>query len=66
MLKIDKVTIGPGATLGHGTVPLYGALVGAGTHVTTNSVIMKEETLLPNKTYTGAPCRAVGPSRGHK
>jgi non-ribosomal peptide synthetase-like protein len=64
VLKIDKVTIGPGATLGHGTVPLYGANIGAGTHVTTNSVIMKEETLLPNKTYTGAPCRAVGPARG--
>ena len=63
VLKIDKVTIGPGATLGHGTVPLYGASIGAATHVTTNSVIMKEETLLPNKTYTGAPCRAVGPSR---
>jgi len=66
VLKIDKVTIGPGATLGHGTVPLYGANIGAGTHVTTNSVIMKEETLLPGKTYTGAPCRAVGPSRGRK
>ena len=66
VLKIDKVSIGPGATLGHGTVPLYGASIGAGTHVTTNSVIMKEETLLPSKTYTGAPCRAVGPSRGHK
>ena len=64
VLKIDKVTIGPGATLGHGTVPLYGAAIGAGTHVTTNSVIMKEETLLPGKTYTGAPCRAVGPPRG--
>jgi non-ribosomal peptide synthetase-like protein len=64
VLKVDKVTIGPGATLGHGTVPLYGANIGAGTHVTTNSVIMKEETLLPNKTYTGAPCRAVGPARG--
>ncbi|MFM7186541.1 MAG: amino acid adenylation domain-containing protein [Armatimonadota bacterium] len=66
VLKIDKVTIGPGATLGHRTVPLYGANIGAGTHVTTNSVIMKEETLLPNKTYTGAPCRAVGPARGCK
>ncbi|MFZ4782883.1 MAG: amino acid adenylation domain-containing protein [Armatimonadaceae bacterium] len=64
VLKIDKVTIGPGATLGHGTVPLYGANIGAGTHVTTNSVIMKEETLLPGRTYTGAPCRAVGPARG--
>ena len=66
VLKIDKVTIGPGATLGHGTVPLYGANIGAGTHVTTNSVIMKEETLLPGRTYTGAPCRAVGPARGNK
>jgi len=66
VLKIDTVSIGPGATLSHGTVPLYGAVVGAGTHVTTNSVIMKEETLLPGKTYTGAPCQAVGPSRGHK
>jgi len=66
VLKIDKVTIGPGATLGHGTVPLYGATVGAGTHVTTNSVIMKEETLLPGRTYTGAPCRAVGAAGGRR
>jgi non-ribosomal peptide synthetase-like protein len=66
VLKIDKVSIGPGATLGHGTVPLYGASIGAGTHVTTNSVIMKEETLLPGKTYSGAPCRAVGPAGGRR
>ena len=57
VLKIDRVVIRRGATLGTNTVPLYGADIGAGTHVAPHSVIMKHEHLLPNLRYEGAPTR---------
>ena len=57
VLKIDRVVIRRRATLGTNTVPLYGADIGAGTHVAPHSVIMKHEHLLPNFRYEGAPTR---------
>jgi non-ribosomal peptide synthetase-like protein len=60
VLKVDRVRIGAGATLARGTVPLYGAVIGAGTHVGANSVVMKREHLLPGVRYQGVPSRAVG------
>jgi acetyltransferase-like isoleucine patch superfamily enzyme len=57
VLKIDRVVIRRRATLGASTVPLYGADIGAGTHVAPHSVIMKHEHLLPNLRYEGAPTR---------
>ncbi len=59
VLKIGKVVIKRGATLGRSTVPLYGAVVGEGARVVANSVIMKHEHLLPGHKYEGAPCHAV-------
>jgi non-ribosomal peptide synthetase-like protein len=55
VLKIDHVRVGPGATLGDATVPLYGADIGAGTQVAAHSVIMKRERLLPGLRYEGVP-----------
>ena len=60
VLKVDRVRIGAGATLARGTVPLYGAVIGARTHVGAGSVIMKREHLLPGLRYQGVPSRAVG------
>lgn len=60
VLKIDRVHIGRGVTMGHGTVPLYGAVIGEGSVVTANSVVMKEELLLADRIYSGAPCKATG------
>ncbi|MBX9796794.1 non-ribosomal peptide synthetase [Sphingomonas sp.] len=60
VLKIDKVRVLEGATLSAGTVPLYGALVGARAHVGANSVIMKQEHLSPGLSYQGVPVRIVG------
>jgi acetyltransferase-like isoleucine patch superfamily enzyme len=57
VLKIDRVHVGRWATLGSNTVPLYGAVVGEGTHVAPHSVIMKREHLLPWRRYEGAPIR---------
>ncbi len=62
VLKIDRVRVEPGATMGHGTVPLYGAVVGAGAVVEPGSVVMKDEALLPGLRHSGAPTRPVGPA----
>lgn len=60
VLKVDKVRIGTGATVHAGTVPLYGAVVDAGTRVLGGSVIMKHEHLRPGLAYQGVPVRVVG------
>jgi non-ribosomal peptide synthetase-like protein len=57
VLKIDRVVIRSRATLGTNSVPLYGADIGAGTHVAPHSVIMKHEHLLAELRYEGAPTR---------
>ncbi len=58
VLKIDTVVVGKYATLGAATVPLYGAVIGDNTLVTPHGVVMKQELLLPNIIYEGAPTRA--------
>ena len=57
VLKIDHVRIHQGATLGHGSLLLYGAEIGAGATVTPHSVVMKRERLLPGRRYDGCPTR---------
>jgi acetyltransferase-like isoleucine patch superfamily enzyme len=59
VLKIDRVTICRGATVGSGAVLLYGADIGARTRVAPQSVVMKRESLLPDHSYIGAPTRPV-------
>jgi non-ribosomal peptide synthetase-like protein len=55
VLKIGPVRIGAGASVGPGTVPLYGVTIGEGTVVAPHSVVMKGETLAARTTYEGAP-----------
>jgi non-ribosomal peptide synthetase-like protein len=59
VLKIDRVEIRAGATVGSGTVLLYGADIGEGTRVAPHSVVMKRERLLPGRTYEGCPTRTI-------
>ncbi|MFD2420735.1 non-ribosomal peptide synthetase [Amycolatopsis pigmentata] len=59
VLKIAPVRVGAGSTLGHATVPLYGAEIGENTVVAPHSVVMKQERLLPDRRYEGAPTRAL-------
>jgi len=59
VLKIGKVIVNRGATLGRSVVPLYGSVVGEHTVVEPNSVIMKHEHLLPGCRYQGSPSRPV-------
>jgi hypothetical protein len=63
VLKIDHVFVRSGATAGRASVLLYGADVGAGAHVSPNSVVMKHEHLLPNRDYSGAPTANAGGSQ---
>jgi len=60
VLKVGKVTIGAGATVAFGTVPLYGAAIGEGAHVGAHSVVMKQEHLRPGLRYQGVPTRVFG------
>lgn len=57
LLKMDRVIIRRGASVGRATVLLYGAEIGAGTRVAPQSVVMKHERLLPGRSYAGFPTR---------
>jgi non-ribosomal peptide synthetase-like protein len=59
VLKIDRVRIRRRATVGSGAVLLYGAEIGASSHVSPHSVVMKRESLLAGRTYAGVPTRPV-------
>jgi non-ribosomal peptide synthetase-like protein len=59
VLKIDRVVIRRRATVGSSAVLLYGADIGAQAHVAPHSVVMKRESLLPGRSYTGCPTRPV-------
>ena len=60
VLKIGHIEVGAYATLGTGTVPLYGADIGEYTYVAAHSVVMKRERLLPGLRYVGAPTQREG------
>jgi non-ribosomal peptide synthetase-like protein len=62
VLKIDRVYLGAGSTVGRGTVVLYGAQLLAGAHVAPHGVVMKHEQLLPGRRYAGVPTAEVAPS----
>ena len=59
VLKIDRVHIGARATIGRGTVVLYGADIREGAHVAPHSVVMKHELLLADRAYAGSPTSEV-------
>ena len=59
VLKIDRLTIGPGATAGHNAVVFYGAALGEGVAVGANSVAMKGERLSAPGRYSGSPLARV-------
>ncbi len=59
VLKIDHVRIGQRATVGSAAVLLYGSDIGAGAYVAPHSVVMKHESLLPGRSYSGCPTQPV-------
>jgi len=58
ILKIDRVTIRRGATVGAGTVVFYGADVGEAADVAPNGIVMKHDRVPPGAFAQGSPARA--------
>ncbi|OFZ49709.1 MAG: hypothetical protein A2577_07525 [Bdellovibrionales bacterium RIFOXYD1_FULL_36_51] len=59
ILKIAPVHIKKGATVGNAAVLLYGADIGEKTRVYDNSVVMKNERLMPAHQYVGCPTSCI-------
>jgi non-ribosomal peptide synthetase-like protein len=59
VLKMDRIAIRAGATVGNNAVLLYGADIGAGARVAPNSVVLKHEHLQAGLSYAGFPTRPV-------
>ncbi|MBW7932171.1 MAG: amino acid adenylation domain-containing protein [Gemmatimonadaceae bacterium] len=57
VLKMDRIAIRAGATIGNNAVLLYGADIGAGARVAPQSVVLKHERLQPGLRYVGFPTR---------
>ncbi len=57
VLKMDRVVVRAGATVGSNAVLLYGADIGEGARVAPHSVVMKHEHLRPGVLYAGFPTR---------
>ena len=56
VLKIDRLRVGAGATLGGNAVAFYGADIGEGAWVGPHAVVMKGEDLPAGGRFTGCPC----------
>ena len=59
ILKIDRITVRRGATIGRDALLLYGGDIGERTYVMPNSVVMKRERLLTGFSYAGSPTHPV-------
>ncbi len=59
ILKIDRLWIRRGATVGPDTVVFYGADVGPGAVVAPGGVVMKRDVLPGGRVYAGCPTREV-------
>ncbi|HEY3287478.1 MAG TPA: amino acid adenylation domain-containing protein [Gemmatimonadaceae bacterium] len=59
VLKMDRIAIRRGATVGNNAVLLYGADIGVGARVTPHSVVLKHEHLQAGLRYAGFPTRPV-------
>jgi acetyltransferase-like isoleucine patch superfamily enzyme len=59
VLKIDRVHVGRGATVGSQALLFYGTDVGDLTRVAPHSVVMKRERLPAGREYEGCPTRLM-------
>lgn len=62
VLKMDRIAIRRGATVGSNAVLLYGADIGENTRVAPHSVVLKHEHLHAGLSYAGFPTRPVTPA----
>jgi acetyltransferase-like isoleucine patch superfamily enzyme len=63
VLKMDRIAIRRGATVGSHAVLLYGADIGANARVAPHSVVMKHEHLRAGLLYAGFPTRPQGDTK---
>ncbi|MCB9176536.1 MAG: hypothetical protein H6648_05185 [Caldilineae bacterium] len=59
VLKIDRLRIGAGATVGAQTVLFYGAEIGAGAKIAPQGVVMKHDRIAPGSRHAGTPIRPL-------
>jgi carbonic anhydrase/acetyltransferase-like protein (isoleucine patch superfamily) len=59
-MKMSRVEVGRGATIGSGSVVLYDAVVGSGTTLDALSLVMKGEVLPDASRWRGIPARPIG------
>jgi non-ribosomal peptide synthetase-like protein len=59
VMKMSKVTVEAGATVGPRTIVLYDAVVGAGASLDSLSLLMKGEYLPPGSQWRGIPAQGV-------
>jgi non-ribosomal peptide synthetase-like protein len=59
VMKLGRVQIEEGASIGSEAVVLYDATVGAGASLGDLSLVMKNEQLLPGRRYRGLPAENV-------
>jgi non-ribosomal peptide synthetase-like protein len=60
VMKMSRVKVGAGSSLGACSVVLYDAEVGAGAFVDAATLVMKGESLPPGTRWRGIPARAIG------
>lgn len=59
VLKLAPAIVRKSATVGQSTVVFYGADIGEHCWVSPNSVVMKNERLAPNQTFSGCPVQPI-------
>ncbi|MDX2155666.1 MAG: Pls/PosA family non-ribosomal peptide synthetase [Hyphomicrobiaceae bacterium] len=59
VMKVGRIDIGTGVTLGSGSVVLYDTVIGPWSRIDPLSVVMKGETIPASSRWSGAPCRRV-------
>lgn len=59
VLKIDRLEVGEGATLGSGALAFYGVKLGGGSRIRPGGVALKGEALSEGVDYVGVPVRPV-------
>ncbi len=63
LLKLKRVKVGRGATVGMGTLVMPGVQVGEGALVGAHSVVLSNKKIPPHTVWVGNPARPV--RRGH-
>ena len=59
LFKLDKVRVGSGSFIGHGSNPLPGSFIGADVQLAPFSLILRGDTLLPATCWEGSPLQQL-------